>query len=50
MDYLCLALIWGDGPGLLQPQRNDMRTFRFYGDGDGIDKTKDNFISLDPAL
>jgi hypothetical protein len=31
MDYLCLALIWGDSPGLLQPQRNDMRTFLFKG-------------------
>jgi hypothetical protein len=27
IDYLCLALIWGDAPGLLQPQRNDMKSF-----------------------
>ena len=27
--YLLLALLWGDGPGLLQPARNDQRTIRF---------------------
>eukprot|EP01047_Picozoa_sp_COSAG01_P131841 COSAG01_NODE_61631_length_288_cov_1.470899_2_plen_43_part_01 len=42
MDYLCLALIWGDGPGLLQPQRNDMRSFRFAGPTTDVDK--DNFV------
>jgi hypothetical protein len=32
IDYLVLALLWGDAPGLLQPQRQDMISFVFTTD------------------
>lgn len=34
IDYLVLALLWGDAPGLLQPQRQDMITFVFTKDAE----------------
>jgi hypothetical protein len=45
IDYLILALHWGDAPGLLQPQRNDMRSFRFHGI---LCRDGDNYIMFDP--
>jgi hypothetical protein len=44
VDYLVLALHWGDAPGLLQPQRNDMRSFRFQGPQTNTDE--DNYIKF----
>jgi hypothetical protein len=45
IEYLVLALHWGDAPGLLQPQRNDMRSFRFQGPQTDIDN--DNYVTLE---
>jgi hypothetical protein len=44
VQYLLLALMYGDEPGSLQPQRNDMRTYRFV--GPNTDHMADNYISL----
>jgi hypothetical protein len=44
IEYLLVALHYGDAPGTLQPQRNDMRSFKFK--GPGTDKAQDNFITL----
>jgi hypothetical protein len=49
LDYLILALHWGDGPGLLQPQRNDMRSFRFLGPNTRRDKDNYFLTSLTTA-
>jgi hypothetical protein len=46
IEYLILALHWGDAPGLLQPQRNDMRSFRFHGI---LCRDDDNYIKFEPA-
>ena len=44
-NYLLLALLWGDAPGLLQPARNDQRTIRFA-DPDSTTRPGPNFIEL----
>jgi hypothetical protein len=44
VDYLSLALLYGDSPGLLQPQRNDLITYRFH--GPKTRPTSDNYIRL----
>jgi hypothetical protein len=44
VDYLSLALLYGDSPGLLQPQRNDLISYRFH--GPKTRPTSDNYIRL----